>query len=114
MGRGNKPVINVSWYDAIKYCNWLSEREGLTKAYDSKGNLPEDLQRIVIELKLKHNKALESIIEVGLEQTATYMDKTGAKEAYLIIFDRENANWDERIFIETRTYEQMEIIVFGM
>ena len=32
-GRGSRPVINVSWYDAVKYCNWLSEQAGLTKAY---------------------------------------------------------------------------------
>jgi len=38
-GRGNRPVIYVSWNDAIKYCNWLSESEGLSKAYDSSGNL---------------------------------------------------------------------------
>ena len=38
-GRGNRPVIHVSWYDAIGYCNWLSEKEGLAKAYDKDGNL---------------------------------------------------------------------------
>jgi len=38
-GRGSRPVIYVSWYDAIGYCNWLSEQEGLSKAYDSEGNL---------------------------------------------------------------------------
>jgi len=38
-GRGNRPVINVSWNDAIAYCNWLSDKEKLPKAYDSKGNL---------------------------------------------------------------------------
>ena len=31
-GRGSHPVINVSWYDAVKYCNWLSEQAGLPKA----------------------------------------------------------------------------------
>jgi tetratricopeptide (TPR) repeat protein len=27
------PVQNVSWYDAVMYCNWLSRREGCTPAY---------------------------------------------------------------------------------
>jgi len=38
-GRGTRPVMNVSWNDAIAYCNWLSEKEGFKKAYDSDGNL---------------------------------------------------------------------------
>ncbi|RLL82620.1 hypothetical protein Y696_00560 [Mesotoga sp. H07pep.5.4] len=38
-GRGNRPVINVSWNEAIAYCNWLSEKENLPKAYDSNGSL---------------------------------------------------------------------------
>jgi len=32
-GRGSKPVYNISWYDAIEYCNWRSLREGLTSVY---------------------------------------------------------------------------------
>ncbi|MCK5017819.1 MAG: SUMF1/EgtB/PvdO family nonheme iron enzyme, partial [Candidatus Peribacteraceae bacterium] len=27
--RGNYPVYNVTWYDAIKYCRWLSKKTGL-------------------------------------------------------------------------------------
>ncbi|MDK2944453.1 MAG: hypothetical protein PWQ24_1168 [Mesotoga sp.] len=38
-GRGNRPVINVSWNDAIAYCNWMSDKEKLPKVYDSNGNL---------------------------------------------------------------------------
>jgi formylglycine-generating enzyme required for sulfatase activity len=28
------PAVNLSWVDAVHYCNWLSEREGLPAAYD--------------------------------------------------------------------------------
>jgi len=75
---------------------------------------PDDLQRIVIELKLKHHYTLQTVIEEGLKQTTSYVNKTGAKEAYLIIFDQENPNWDEKVFIENREYNGLEITVFGM
>ncbi len=32
-GRGRLPVINVSWFDAISYCNWLSEKQGFKPVY---------------------------------------------------------------------------------
>jgi formylglycine-generating enzyme len=31
-GEGDNPVTNVSWYDAVDYANWLSDREGVEKA----------------------------------------------------------------------------------
>jgi formylglycine-generating enzyme required for sulfatase activity len=34
---GDLPVESVSWYDAVAYCNALSEKEGLTPAYTING-----------------------------------------------------------------------------
>jgi formylglycine-generating enzyme required for sulfatase activity len=33
----NHPVVLVSWYDTVEYCNWLSRQEGLTPAYTISG-----------------------------------------------------------------------------
>jgi formylglycine-generating enzyme required for sulfatase activity len=33
---GENPVANVTWADAVAYCNWLSKREGLKPAYEEK------------------------------------------------------------------------------
>jgi formylglycine-generating enzyme len=32
-GRGQRPVINVNWFDAVNYCNWRSQQEGLKEVY---------------------------------------------------------------------------------
>jgi formylglycine-generating enzyme required for sulfatase activity len=32
-GRGSRPVIYVSWFDAVAYCNWLSAAHNLATAY---------------------------------------------------------------------------------
>ncbi len=42
-GRGDKPVINVNWIDAVKYCNWLSEWQGLEKVYLFDGENEENI-----------------------------------------------------------------------
>ena len=34
LGTGDLPVSDVSWYDAVEYCNWLSSQQGLTKVYE--------------------------------------------------------------------------------
>jgi len=36
MAGSDNPVANVTWSDAVQYCNWLSAREGLNPAYEEK------------------------------------------------------------------------------
>lgn len=40
-GRGDRPVVNVGWYDAVAYANWLSEQHKLTSAYRIDGTTVE-------------------------------------------------------------------------
>ena len=40
-GRGVQPVIHVDWNDAVAYCNWLSEKDGLFPCYSGKGEMVE-------------------------------------------------------------------------
>ncbi|WP_110990976.1 SUMF1/EgtB/PvdO family nonheme iron enzyme [Mesotoga sp. UBA6090] len=56
---GSRPVINVPWWMAIEYCNWLSEKDGLLPAYirhcevnegqllDSEGKLTTDITEVL-------------------------------------------------------------------
>lgn len=37
--REKRPVINISWLDAVKYCNWLSDQKDYTKVYTINGNI---------------------------------------------------------------------------
>jgi len=36
-GYENRPVTFVTWYGAVAYCNWISEKEGLGKCYGESG-----------------------------------------------------------------------------
>ncbi|MBN2891321.1 MAG: formylglycine-generating enzyme family protein [Bacteroidales bacterium] len=54
VGCGSCPVEKVSWWDAIKYCNALSKKEGFPLAYnessghliDSNGNVTSDITKV--------------------------------------------------------------------
>jgi len=49
-GKGERPVIRVSWGGAAKYCNWLSEKSLLPKAYDNSGNLVDRFGNITTDI----------------------------------------------------------------
>ena len=54
MGKGSRPVLNLTFKDTIRYCNFRSEKEGFPKAYkidtgqllDAAGNVTIDLTKV--------------------------------------------------------------------
>ncbi len=73
----------------------------------------EKVQRVVIEIKLLH-KSLKSTLAEGIKQTWEYMDKCAAKEGHLVIFERVEKPWEEKIFRREEVYHQQDIAVWGM
>jgi len=71
------------------------------------------VQKAVIELKILH-KSLKTVMKEGLEQTYEYMDKCAAADGHLVIFDRSQKSWNEKIFRETGSFKGVDIIVWGM
>jgi len=71
-------------------------------------------QRIVLELKLMHGSREETIGK-GLAQTVAYLERSGAGEGHLVIFDRrEQVAWSEKLFHETRGHGGYLIQMWGM
>ena len=72
------------------------------------------IQRAVIECKLLY-KSLEQTIVAGLDQTRAYMDRCGASEGHLVIFDRTaGASWDDKIFRREEGMGAAKVAVWGM
>ncbi|MFN7918926.1 MAG: ATP-binding protein [Bryobacteraceae bacterium] len=75
---------------------------------------PNGTQRAVIECKIQR-RSLEQTIAEGLPQTADHMDRSGADEGHLVIFNREaGASWEEKIFSREAEHEGKRIRIWGM
>ena len=78
------------------------------------GAPPEQTRRMVIECKVLRG-SLERTIREGLEQTRAYMDRCGAVEGHLVIFDRTPGKaWQERLFRRQEPGSGPPITVWGM
>jgi hypothetical protein len=69
-------------------------------------------QRIVVEIKVWRGET-KTLVK-GLEQTAGYMDTSNATEGHLIIFNKENKNWEEKIYNRQEHVGNNVITVWGM
>ncbi|HET6384920.1 MAG TPA: AAA family ATPase [Armatimonadota bacterium] len=72
-------------------------------------------QKVVIELKVRRTRPLDRVIAEGLEQTASYLDRSGTAEGHLLVFDLDPAkSWDQRIFRRQEYVGRHEITLWGM
>lgn len=49
-GMGRRPLLNVSWYDAVDFCNWKSLASGLKPAYDGQARLLDTNGQVTTDL----------------------------------------------------------------
>lgn len=72
------------------------------------------VQKVVIELKLLR-KSLEQTIVAGGEQTWEYLDRCGAGEGHLVIFDRTpGKTWEEKLFHRVEMVRGKVLEVWGV
>ena len=77
------------------------------------GGAAPPARKFVIECKVLH-KSLERTIRDGLEQTAAYMDRCTAEAGHLVVFDRSETTWDDKIFHRPAPAGGPAIDVWGM
>ena len=71
-------------------------------------------ERFVVECKLRHGSR-ETTERKGLEQTAAYMDRCGARAGHLVVFDRDGKrSWKEKIYRREAEVAGAPITIWGM
>ena len=74
----------------------------------------EATRKFVVECKVLH-RSLDQTVRDGLVQTASYMDRCGAEEGHLVVFDRtEGKPWTDKLFRREEPVGGGEITVWGM
>ena len=75
-----------------------------------------EVTKTVIECKVLHRRrGLETTIAHGLEQTARYMDRCGARAGHLVIFDPSpDKSWEQKVYRRDERFGGRSIVVWGM
>ena len=74
----------------------------------------EATRKFVVECKVLH-KSVEQTVRHGLAQTTAYMDRCGAEEGHLVLFDRtEGKQWADKLFRREEPVDGGAVTVWGM
>jgi hypothetical protein len=83
-----------------------------------RGNNYNDVQKIVVEIKIYHKggPSVEKIIEKAFVQTHSYADTVGSTENHIFIFDRDRLNdsWREKVFQVDKMYKGELFRIWGV
>ena len=82
---------------------------------ESSGPNPAKVSNHVVECKVAGEAhGPETVIQEGLKQTASYMDRCGAESGHLVVFDtRAGQSWEDRIFRREEESGGSTITVWG-
>ena len=87
----------------------LGGRRGATRTSE-----PGRTQKVVIECKVLR-KGRDETRRAGLRQTRAYMDRCGAAEGHLVIFDRgADRSWEDKLYRRRDTEDGAPVTVWGM
>lgn len=68
--------------------------------------------RYVLELKVRRS---EKTYEQGKEQLKRYLDRTGERTGWLLVFDqRQDVSWDDKLFWREEAKEDVTIHTAGL
>ena len=83
-----------------------------------RGHKYEDVQKIVVEIKIYKNggDSVEKIIEDALVQTHEYADIVGSTENHILIFDRDRQKkpWREKVFQVEKEHKAELFRIWGV